>query len=297
MEIRQLITFKAVADRLSFNKAARDIHYAQSTVSAQISSLEEELGCRLFDRLGKRIIMTDAGRNLYDYACRIIDLSEAARQEIADNKEASGVLTIRVPESFVAGYLPPVIAAFRCKAPGVGLKFVTCSHEGLQQDLQKGVVDLGFLLTDSIQAADLESEILFIENLVLVGSPGHPLAEKKNFSTADLEGSTLLLTNVDCSYRRILEGMLRQCGCKPDRVIEFSSVRAAVACAAAGVGLTLVPQITVWPEIERGDLIILPWLEHPLETACLMIRHADKWLSPALQGFMEVVRGNFHRDK
>ena len=95
MEIRQLKTFKAVADYRSFHKAAEAIHYAQSTVSAQIIGLEADLGVRLFERLGRKIVLTEVGESLYQYACKMIELSEAARTELAEKTHLAGSLTIR----------------------------------------------------------------------------------------------------------------------------------------------------------------------------------------------------------
>ena len=100
MEIRQLKTFKAVADHLSFHKAADAINYAQSTVSAQIMALEEDLGIPLFERLGRHIMLTGAGENLYQYACKMLELAEAARADLIEGVRLAGSLTIRVPESF-----------------------------------------------------------------------------------------------------------------------------------------------------------------------------------------------------
>ena len=283
-------TFKAVAERLSFHRAAEELYYAQSSVSAQIASLEQELGVRLFERLGKRILLTDAGADLYGYACKILDLSEAARAELTDKTAISGTITVRVPESVCVHRLPPAIARFRARLPGVGLGFITCAQEGLQRDLRKGLTDIAFLLADTIQASDLEVEMLFSEKLVLVASPHHALATRTRVSTEDLKPETLLLTRVDCSYRRILENMLAGLGGKSGMVIEFHSVEAALACAAAGLGLTMVPEIAARDRLTRGELIEPAWTETGLEVAVLMIWHRDKWLTPALKAFMNTVR-------
>jgi len=94
MEIRQLKTFKAVVDHLSFHKAANAIHYAQSTVSAQIMALEEDLGIPLFERLGRRIMLTEAGENFYQYACKMLELAEAARADLTERVRMKGSLSL-----------------------------------------------------------------------------------------------------------------------------------------------------------------------------------------------------------
>lgn len=245
MEIRQLKTFKAVADYRSFNKAAHAIHYAQSTVSAQIMALEEDLGIRLFERLGRSIILTEVGENLYQYACKMLELAEAARAELSEKARLAGSLTIRVPESFCATRLTPVIARFQNRMPAVKLRFITCAQEGLGHDLRNGITDLAFLLTDSIQSKDLTAEILGTERLLFIAAPGHPLAQLNQFETEMLVDHTLLLSQVDCSYRRILEQMLLEKKCEPKMVLEFSSVAAIIACVIAGLGVTLIPEVSV----------------------------------------------------
>jgi DNA-binding transcriptional LysR family regulator len=290
MEIKQLKTFKAVADHLSFHKAAGAINYAQSTVSAQIMALEEDLGIPLFERLGRRIILTGAGENLYQYACKILELEEAARADLIEGVHLAGSLTIRVPESFCVHRLPPVVAEFHNRMPNVKLRFITCAQEGLKRDLRKGVTDLAFLLTDSIQSKALSVENLGTEHLVFVAAPNHPLSKTDKFEIGMLADHTLLLSRVDCSYRRILEQILQESRCEPKMVLEFNSVAAIIECVAAGLGVTLIPEIAVSRPLELNSLVTLELRESNLEVAQLMIWHQDKWLSPIMKGFMDTAR-------
>ena len=290
MEIRQLKTFKAVADHLSFHKAADAINYAQSTVSAQIMALEEDLGIPLFERLGRHIMLTEAGENLYQYACKMLELAEAARADLIEGVRLEGSLTIRVPESFCVHRLTPVVAKFHNRMPNVKLRFITCAQEGLKRDLRKGVTDLAFLLTESIQSKDLAVENLGTEHLVFVATPNHPLSKIDKFEIDMLADHTLLLSRVDCSYRRILEQILQESRCEPKMVLEFNSVAAIIECVAAGLGVTLIPEIAVSRELELKNLVTLPWSESNIEVAQLMIWHQDKWLSPIMKRFMDITR-------
>lgn len=290
MEIKQLKTFKAVADHLSFHKAAGAINYAQSTVSAQIMTLEEDLGIPLFERLGRHIMLTEAGENLYQYACKMLELAEAARADLVEGVRLAGTLTIRVPESFCVHRLTPVVVKFHNRMPNVKLRFITCAQEELKRDLRKGVTDLAFLLTESIQSKDLAVENLGTEHLVFVAAPNHPLSKIDKFETDMLADHTLLLSRVDCSYRRILEQILKESQCEPKMVLEFNSVAAIIECVAAGLGVTLIPEIAVRRELELKNLVTLPWSESNMEVAQLMIWHQDKWLSPIMKGFMDITR-------
>lgn len=290
MEFQQLRTFQAVAKFLSFNRAAEYLHYAQSTISAQIQALEEDLGVRLFDRLGRRILLTAAGTHLLQYAEKILDLIEETQAEVKGAKEPQGSLVIRIPETLGAYRLPPVIKEFQSRFPKVRLHFTTCAHDDLPRDLRKGITDLAFLLAESIQAADLQEEALGFESLVLVAHPDHPLAAQSLVHTRELGKEALLLSKVDCSYRKIFEQILSQENVRPVSILEFNSLAAIKQCILEGIGITIIPEIAVRKDIEEKRLVPLAWSEGKLEVAILMIWHKDKWLSPSLKAFMEMAR-------
>lgn len=290
MEIRQLRSFYMVATLLSFNKAAQHLHYAQSSISAQIHALEEELDVRLFDRLGRRITLTEAGERLFHFSEKILDLADETLAEVTGTKKPRGALNIRIPETLGVHRLPAIISRFRALHPKVRLRFMTCTHEGLQNDLRKGITDLAFLLTESIQAADLENEVLGIESLVLVAHPEHPLASQGKVHTRELHGQTLLLSKLDCSYRKNFQQILDQEKVRPDLALELNSVAVIKQCVIEGIGISILPEVTVEKEIARGEMAPLAWSEGKPEVAALMIWYRERWLSPTMNAFMGVVR-------
>lgn len=135
----------------------------------------------------------------------MLELADEARAELTKKTHLTGSLTIRVPESFCVYRLTPVIERFHERMPNVKLRFVTCAQEGLGRDLRKGITDLAFLLAETIRSKDLSAEILGTERLVFIAAPNHPLAQHQEFRTEMLADHTLLLSGVDCSYRRTLE--------------------------------------------------------------------------------------------
>ena len=290
MELRDLRTFLAVARLLSFHRAAEEVHAAQSTVSARIAALEQDLGLRLFERLGRRVGLTTAGERLRDYAAKLLDLEDEARAWVAGASEARGTLTVRVPESLCAWRMGAVIRSFRERFPHVALSFTACTLEGLEKDLRQGVTDLAFLMAEGVRAGDLVVEALGVERLVLVAAPGHRLAGLKCVGPDDLRGETLVLSKADCSYRKMFEGLLDERGVTRAAGVEFSSAAALRGCVMGGVGLSLLPELAVRADVAAGKLAVLPWAEGELETAVLMLRHRDKWLSPPLCAFMDMVR-------
>lgn len=290
MELRDLKTFVVVAGLLSFHRAGDALHAAQSTVSARIAAIEADLGVKLFERLGRRVALTEAGERLLEYARKILDLEDEARAWVLSEAEARGSLTVRVPESLCACRMGPVIGAFRERFPSVRLCFTACTMEGLEKDLRQGVTDLAFLMADSIRAGDLAVELLGVERLVLVSAPGHGLAGRESVGPDDLRGETLVLSTADCSYRKMFEGLLSDRGVVTAAGVSFSSAAALRGCIMDGVGVSILPELAVRRDVEAGRLAVLNWSEGELETAVLMIRHKDKWLSPPLKAFMEMVR-------
>jgi DNA-binding transcriptional LysR family regulator len=290
MEIRQLRSFRTVANLLSFNKAAVKLHYSQSNISAQIQALEEELGVQLFDRLGRRVQLTETGVQLLQYANKIMDLVEETHAEVTGGKEPRGSLSIRIPETFGTHRLPPVVKEFHSRFPKVQLNFITCAHEGLEKDLRKGLIDLAFLLAESIQTADLAAETVGFESVAIIAGPDHPLAKKRIVHTRDLTGETILLSKVDCSYRKIFEQILEQEEIHAYNRLEFHSVEAIKRSIMAGVGITVLPEIAVAEEVAQKRLVILPWSEGKIDVATLMIWYRDRWISPTMKAFMEVTK-------
>ncbi len=290
MELRNLKTFRVVANLLSFHRAAQTLHYAQSTVSAQVQALEEELGVRLFDRLGRGVLLTDAGQRLMQYAERMLALEEETRFEVGSGHSGQGNLTIRVPETLCTLRLAPVIRRFHQQHPGVNLHLTTCAQDSLAEDLRKGLIDLAFLMTDTVTSGDIQVDALGTEEVLLVANPGHPLARGDGFGTMSLTGQTLLLSRADCSYRKILERMLAEEGVEPGARLEFSSGAALRACLFSGLGLTVLPRSAITEDLAQGRLVVLPWSEGPLEVEVLMIWHRQRWLSPSLRAFMDLVR-------
>lgn len=292
MELRDLRTFVVVADLLNFNRAGKALHAAQSTVSVRVQALEDELGVRLFDRLGRRVLLTEAGQRLLEYGRKILDMEEEARSWVAGETAGRGALAVRVPETLCATRLTGVLRRFRERFPGVRLRLWPCALESLSDDLRKGVLDLAFVLAYEVVSRDMRSECLGVEELALVAAPGHPLARHTLLGPADLEGVPLLFATSDCSYRRTFEGILVEAGVTPEIAVECGSVAAVEAYVAAGLGLTILPEVAVREACRTGRLVRLPWGDGPLEAAVLMLWHKDKWLSPALAGFMALCRAH-----
>lgn len=197
MELRQLKTFRVVAENLNFTQSAQQLYMAQSSVSAQIKGLEQELGVKLFDRIGRRVILTEAGRKLFDYARRMESMTEEIRSEIMGDGAVYGTLTVRIPETLASIYLPEIIKNFHSNFPQVRLNCINCTERMLKEELNSGRIDLAFLMTDAIQLKDVNVRMLKTEELILVCGPGHALSRLKNVGYRHLNDQTILLSKTD----------------------------------------------------------------------------------------------------
>jgi DNA-binding transcriptional LysR family regulator len=293
MELRNLSTFLAVAKTMSFSQAALSLDYAQSTVTAQIQSLEEELGVLLFDRLGRHIALTEAGRRLVLHAQKFGDLEREVRADIAADHEPAGVLTIGAPESICTYRLPPVLRQYRNDFPRVQMIFRPFIFADLNSGVRDGSVDVAFVLQDSIQSQVLNVSRVTEERLVLITAPDHYLTCMPQIYPLHMEGQTMLYTERTCTYRQMFERMLNTSGVCAGTHMEFNSVEAIKQCAIAGLGIALLPEITVAREIARGELVTLEWYKPELSISTLMVWHKEKWLSPAVKAFIRLVHDIF----
>jgi DNA-binding transcriptional LysR family regulator len=290
MELRQLATFRVVAQTLSFTRAAVLLNYAQSSVTAQVQSLEDELDVPLFDRLGRRVVLTDAGQRLLHYAEKLLDLADEARLAVSGGDTPAGVLTIGAPESFCTYRLPVILRQFRERFPHVRLIFRPMPYSALMRNASEGMVDVSFLLSEPLQSSSLQVETLAPEPVRVVAAPSHPLVPLACVTPADVAHETLLLTENGCHYRSLFERALAAEGIYPGETLEFSSVEAIKQCVIASMGIAVLPAMAVEGEIARGQLAALRWFDPHFEVAILMVWHKDKWLSPALSAFMEISR-------
>lgn len=290
MELRQLTTFLTVASTLSFTRAAESLDYAQSSVTAQIQALEEELGVPLFERLGRRVALSSAGWRLLPYAEKLLGLAEEARTAVPDDQEPGGTLTVGAPESLCAYRLPPVLFRFRSLFPKVQLVFRPFDDSDLPHLVAEGKVDIAVLLGKPPKGVNLVVEPLTHEPLLVLTYPTHPLTAMRSVQPQQLQGETLLLTEAGCVYRDLFQRTLAAASVTGNNILEFGSVEAIKQCVMAGMGITFLPAIAVETELAQGRLATLHWSAGDYGLTTHLAWHRNKWLSPALRAFIDLSR-------
>jgi DNA-binding transcriptional LysR family regulator len=292
MDFRLLRTFELVASLMSFNRAAQVLHCTQSTVSAQIKSLEQDLGTPVFERLGRRIALTAAGEALQRHARRLLSYEHDIRAAIKEVGETVGLISLRAPQSVAELHLPTVLQRFCAAHPRVGFDISNCGYYHLPEELRTGEIDAGFVLSMPVKSVDLCSRVVLIEPLAYVASPRSDLAKRANLTIHDLTGHTLLVPKHDCAYRMKLQQELAEAHVETGAVLELNSVTAVVRCLRVGIGVALLPERAVTQEIAARRLTRLRWHE-PLAASLFFVRHRNKPLVGAYGAFVAVVEQYF----
>ncbi|MFK4475805.1 DNA-binding transcriptional LysR family regulator [Paenibacillus sp. RC73] len=293
MELRQLKTFYTLASTLNFTRAAEVQNYVPSTVTMQMKALEEELGVKLVDRLGKNVTLTDAGRTFLRYADNILSVVEEAQHAVKQSGELTGTLIISADETLCTYRLPAVLRQFRLSYPGVRLMFRPLPNSNLKQSLREGDADIIFTLDEDKGETGFCGEKMLDEPFYLLVSPDHPLAAHPALAIEDFHGETFLLTEKGCSYRTFFDRSLSQKGMGGITELEFYSAEAIKQCAKIGMGIAILPEMAVIGEVNRGELVPLPWDLTPTSFATQMMWHEEKWISPAIEAFLSLTREIF----
>lgn len=284
--IKKLEAFIAVARFLNFGEAARTLNYSQSTVSEQIKSLEEYLSVRLFERIGRKVFLTEQGKKLLPYAERMVRDAENLKNLFETGEEVSGTIMIGAAETLCTYWLPPLLKEYRSFYPAVQINIRVGICTEFPQWLQQNVVDTAFSLYDEYNEPQLREHTLFTGETVLFAAPDHPLATV-NEPLGNLTGQTLLLPEGNSGYPMEFKLLLEKRGVKTN-ILEFSSLESIKQCVKNGLGVSLLPEMAIKEELKRGELVKLRW-KSSIKVKGQMVFHRDKWMSSPLAALERLV--------
>jgi DNA-binding transcriptional LysR family regulator len=286
---KHLEAFLTVARLLNFGEAARTLNYSQSTVSEQIHDLEEYLGVRLFERIGRKVFLTEQGRKLLPFAARMVKDAKELKSLFSDNEIVAGSLTIGAAESLCAFWLPPLLKKYRLSYPNVQINIKVGNCIDFPQWLQQNSIDVAFSLNDESEQQQLRQVKLFRGETVFVASPDHELSAEPVLEPLKLAGQTLLLPEGYCGYPMDLKNLLERERVKANTIMEFGSLESIKQCVKNDLGVSLLPKMAVEEEVKRGELVSLILNGPDIPIQAHMIFHRDKWLSPALAALEKVI--------
>jgi len=289
MTITQLETFLKITETGNFTAAANQLGYAQSTVTTQIRQLEEELGCLLFERLGKTVVVTPEGERLAAYAEKMIQLQREIRLEVPMAREPAGMIRLGVSESLCYNRLPQILLKYRRRFPAVDIQLSFIMHDTFAAQLKKGVLDIAYSLDPPMEYPDLAILCERQEKLGFYVSPAHPLAKKKSVAERDLKEVPLLLTSHTCTFRRMLLEDLASESVAPQIALETSSKEILKQFAVNELGVAFVPDMTVREEIKKELLKKLEWAGHDFPVCSRVYIHKDKHMNKAIRELVNII--------
>ncbi|MDG3004272.1 LysR substrate-binding domain-containing protein [Paludisphaera mucosa] len=258
MELRQIRYFLAVAEAKHFTKAAQALGISQSTLSAQVKELERDLGTPLFDRTGRAVRFSEAGKAFLEHAYRTLRDAEAGRDAVKAILAADiGHLRVGVTHCFGTRLMPEIVADFIRRHPGVSLLITNTSGPAIRNGVASGRFDLGisYTMTD---AKEVDLEPWLDDELVLVCPTGHPLAGRGSIRFAELHGEPLILTDIDCTSRLRLDEVMEEREISPKIMLEINDTNTILETVRRGAYATIMPRQAV---LAIEGIEVIPMIE------------------------------------
>lgn len=287
--LRQLKVFEAVAGRLSFSRAAEDLHLTQPAVSMQVQSLADQVGLPLFEQMGKKIYLTAAGEELLRHARRIGQQLREADEALAAIRGVRGGRLLVGVVSTAKYFAPRLLAAFRNRHPEADLRLGVHNRETIVRQLADNAIDLAIMGAPPADFGTVSSA--FAEHpQVIVAHPGHPLASRRRIAPADLAEEMFLIREPGSGTRSAMERFFAGNGVVLGRTMEMSDNETIKQAVMAGLGLSFISAHSIGLELAVGRIAKLPVTGTPVIRHWYIVHRTEKTLLPMTSAFLEFVR-------
>jgi len=287
VELSQLEVFLAVARERRFSRAAEKLYRTQSAVSQTIRKLEDELGEALFDRSSREGVLTDAGQVLREYAEKLLNLRNDARESLVELRELQKGKLVMAANEFTALYLLPVLAEFRRLHPMIKITVQRALGSRIPDDVLQHTAELGVLSYEP-QEPHLHSVVVYLDELVLVVPPKHALASSREVSIKQLGAESFVAHIVSSPYREKVIQTFERHKTPLHMDLELPTLQAIKQFVAMGNGVALMPEISVETEVARGELVRIPVRELHVQRKLRLIYRKEASLSHAARAFLKV---------
>ncbi len=292
MADRRLQVFHTVARLLSFTKAAESLHMTQPAVTFQVRQLEEYFNTRLFDRAHNRISLTEAGKRVYEYAEDIFELYAKMDNAVRDlTGEISGVLIIGASTTIAEYMLPALLGDFKKKYPDVNVQLRVSNSDGIVHMVENNDIDLG-VVESPVLNKNLVVEECRKDRLVAIVPPQHALSNKKEVTIKELLEHEYIAREEGSGTREVIHEQLAEAGMKSADLhitMELGSPEAIKGAVEAGMGVSIVSEVTIHKELEIGTLVALeltPSLERPFS----FVHQKQKFRQRAMDELLDFAR-------
>ena len=291
MEIRTVDTFLKVAATQNFSKAAAQLGYSQSAVTVQIQKLEKELGTQLFERIGKRVFLTEQGKEFIPYAQDLMKAQFAALSFARRQSRPRGQLRIGGVESVCTALLPRILLEFYRRCPEVEVIIRSGPTNDLIDLSASNELDLVLTLDEKIFRSELCCEVEHEEEIVFVTLSG---PERDGYrSVEELCRMPFLLTENGAAYRYELERLLAQRELQIRPILEIGNTETIINLLKRGMGVSFLPRFTVEPELRSHALTELHTDLPTVHMRHQLLRHRSKWITTQMEIFTDLVREFF----
>jgi DNA-binding transcriptional LysR family regulator len=264
VDLHQLRIFRSAVKAGGFTHASRELNLSQSTVSQHIKQLEEEIGCQLFMRVGKRVLLTEAGQLLHDHCEKIFQDVKNAEMAIRESTGLKrGEVRFGTGSTTLIYQLPPVLETYQARYPNIELIVVSEITDIILRDVQAQRLDLGLVMLP-VEERDLQVVPLYDEELRVALPIRHPLARKPALSVADLAGLRFILYARKTVMRRLIDGFFAELGVRPLIAMEMENIEAIKSLIGAGLGASVLPVHAVGNEAADKKVRLMRVKNHPL---------------------------------
>ncbi len=289
--LRQLVIFEAAARHQHYTRAALELGMTQPAVSIQIRQLEDNLGVALFEQIGRRVHLTEAGQLLRRH-CRAINNELAQAQTALDRLKGVQDGELRIAIGATAKYfVPTLLAEFQRRHPGIVVDLYIANRDLLLGQIEDNERDL-VMLGAPPQDPGLVAEPFLADPLVAIAAPGHPLAELASVGVAQLAQERLLTREHGSSTRSLIEQFFADHGVEPTVSLVVNSNEAIKRGVLAGLGVAIVPQQSIALELEVGRLVVLDVASLPLQRSWYLVHRKEKRFSCVAEAFKTFVLQN-----
>jgi DNA-binding transcriptional LysR family regulator len=292
MTLEQLRIFIAVAEREHVTQAAKALNLTQSATSAAVAALETRYATKLFDRVGRRIILTQAGKLFLVEAKSVVARAEAAEKVLADLAGLErGSLTIGASQTAGNYWLPAIVHAYKSRFPGIAVSLQIGNTETVSTDVGAGVADLGFI-EGEIDDPTLSVTPVADDEMVLVVAPSHPLAKRPLRPVSQITQASWVVREVGSGTRAVLESAVSKLGIDMrdlDIALELPSNEAVRGAVEAGSGITIISKLVVAASLKAKTLVALD-VQLP-KRRFFALRHKERYFTRAEREFLTVAAG------
>lgn len=286
MTLRHMRIFQKIYETQSVTRAAEALHMTQPAVTRALQELEKYYGLRLFERLNRRLTVTEAGRRMYDYALHLTETFDTMEKSLRD-WERQGMLRVGASVSLGCSLLPQLARTFQEEHPGVEVRVRIANGELLRRDLLENRLDLA-LLEGEENGADLMLTPFAAGEMALIVPPGHPLARAGGATLAQAAAYPLLLRETGSATRRFLDQLLMSRGLAVQPVWESASTQALLSAVREGLGITLVPWALARQTVLRGEAERCPVTDAELIRRRYVAWHPSKYVTGTMRAFVNL---------